>query len=155
LDETIYEIPRPIFPKNGTAYCEDQYRRICGGSDPFTQYCIDEEELCPITDLRVQKPDSNSDDFFNLNENFGFKIERDANFPPLTSLLLSERPPCSNPYNIELEPIRPEMIVLEKAISFKTCDNYNSQFRPLANKTIEERKVYDENGISKILNTYV
>jgi hypothetical protein len=108
----------------------------------LTQYCIDEEELCPITDLLVQKPVSNSDDFFNLNENIGFKIERDANFPPLTSLMLSERPPCSNPYNIELEPIRPEMIVLEKVNSLKTCDNYNSQFRALANKTIEERKVY-------------
>ena len=83
-----------------------------------------------------------------------FEIVRNADYLPLVELTLSEKPPCEDPTKVNLSEQRPPLIALE--VSSLPCDpsEYDNRYRLMSNSSIDEARLYTENGITKILNEY-
>jgi len=67
---------------NSQGICPNK-TRICGGRSEDTQYCIKQEEKCPINDvrlvpLRLNRAESELSEFYNLDANFDIEVRRQA-----------------------------------------------------------------------------
>ena len=149
-------IPRP----NLQGICPQQYR-VCGGDSRDTHYCIKQDQKCPINDmrlvpLRLNRPESELSEFYNLDANFDIEVRRDADQHPIVDIQLSEEPPCLDPDRISHVPDRP-LIVLEFGKLAEGCPleiDQDQRYRLLSDQAISEHQLYIENKVMDVLRLY-